>query len=114
MLITQTPPLIENTLSYVAGFIFLVAICIYIYLLTEDYKTKTKHTTEEQAWIYIYLVILISCFFFSYYFINKSNERIVKLQNKLGSKFKNHVNFVGKNPKIPIKGLGPLRNKYIV
>lgn len=103
-------PILKHTLSYIAGFIILAAIATYIYLLVEDYRTKTEHTSEETFWIYLFLVILIIGFFASYYFINRSNDRV----NKLEEQFKNrvHLKFVGKNPRIPIRGGGPLRNVF--
>jgi len=63
-------PGLKHILSYIAGFIFLAAIAVYIYLLVEDRRMKTPHTTEETFWIYLFLVILILGFFFSYYFIS--------------------------------------------
>ena len=93
-------PTIEYTLSYVAGFIFLISLCLYIYLLIEDYRTKAFHTTEEYFWIGAYFIIIIVCFFFSYYFISKSNNRILRLQENF--KKSHHVDFIGHNKKIPI------------
>ena len=101
-------PILKHTLSYVAGTIFLVAIAAYIYLLVEDYRTKTEHTQEEKFWIYLFLVILVLGFFASYYFINRSNTRVNKLEETFRNK--GHLKFVGKNPRIPVRGGGPFRN----
>ncbi len=101
-------PVLKHTLSYIAGFIFLAAIAIYIYMLVEDYRTKTEHTEEEKFWIYLFLAILVLGFFSSYYFINRSNARVIKLEESF--KTRSHLKFVGKNPRIPVRGGGPLRN----
>lgn len=100
-------PIIKNTLSYIAGAIFLIAIGVYIYFLIEDDRNKTEHTKTEIFWIYLFLVILILGFFLSYYFINKSNTRIMKEHFQKRSTLR----FIGQKPRIPTKGGGgPLRN----
>lgn len=73
-----------------------------------DLKEKTKHTPEETFWIYTFLAILICGFFFSYYFIRKSNNRVIDLHQNFMKK--SHVKFVGKNPRIPTKAQGNLIN----
>lgn len=101
-------PILKHTLSYIAGSVFLIAIAIYIYLLVEDYRKKTEHTNEETFWIYFFLIILVLGFFGSYYFISRSNTRVNKLEETFRTK--GHLKFVGKNPRIPVRGGGPLRN----
>ena len=104
-------PILKNTLSYIAGFIFIAAIAIYLYLLIEDNRQKTNHDTEETFWIYLFLVLLVLGFFFSYYFISKSTNRIIDMQENFKSR--GHLKFVGKNPRIPVRGGGPLRNSIV-
>lgn len=101
-------PVLKHTLSYIAGSIFLIAIAIYLYMLIQDYREKSEHTKEETLWIYLFLILLILGFFFSYYFISVSNSRVIKLQEKF--KQKGRLHFIGKNPRIPVRGGGPLRN----
>lgn len=101
-------PVLKHALSYIAGFIFIIAIAAYIYLLIHDRKENTIHSQEENFWIYLFLALLILGFFSSYYLIRKSNEKVIELQNS----FKGHkkIEFIGKNPRININGKGPLRN----
>jgi len=63
---------LKPILGYTAGFIFLVAIVIYLYMLIVDNIEKSKHSTEEIVWIYAFLVVLIIGFIISYYTISKS------------------------------------------
>jgi len=77
-------------LSYVTGFIFLIAIAIYIYILVVDKLENAKHTTEEISWMYGFLCILIIGFIVSYYVISKSIE---DGNNKI-----NKINKIKKSP----------------
>lgn len=60
----------KHTFSYATGFIFLLGIIIYLYLLIIDkLENNSQHTIEENIWIYSFLFILILGFIISYYLI---------------------------------------------
>jgi hypothetical protein len=67
------PKRLKYILGYAAGFVFIVAIIIYLYMLIIDNLEQEKHTTEETAWIYGFLVVLVVGFVVSYYTISESN-----------------------------------------
>ena len=52
-----THPL-KYTFGYATGFIFLLGIVIYLYLLIVDHlEDPNQHSTEETVWIYLFLVV---------------------------------------------------------
>lgn len=62
---------LKYAFGYATGFIFLLGIMIYIYLLINDHlENPTQHSTEETIWIYLFLCILVIGFMISYYSIN--------------------------------------------
>lgn len=64
---------LKYTFGYATGFIFILGIMIYIYLLIVDHKEDSnKHSLEETVWIYLFLAILIMGFIISYYTITCS------------------------------------------
>lgn len=70
---------LRYTFGYIAGFIFIIGIMIYIYLLIIDTKDNSIHTIEEKIWIILFLILLILGFFLSYYSITCS----IYCKNKL-------------------------------
>lgn len=61
---------LRYTFGYSTGFIFLVGITIYLYLLlTEHLENSAQHTYEEKIWIYSFLIIMILGLGLSYYSI---------------------------------------------
>lgn len=64
---------LKYTFGYATGFIFLVGIMIYLYMIITDYlEDSNQHSIEEKVWIYMFLVILIIGFGLSYYSITCS------------------------------------------
>jgi hypothetical protein len=72
---------LKYTFGYATGFIFLLGIMIYLYLLITDRleQNSSKHSMEENIWIYSFLVVLIIGFIVSYYSIVSS----IKSTNEL-------------------------------
>lgn len=74
---------LKYTFGYANGFIFLIGLMIYIYLLIVDYLDNEKHSTEEKVWIYLFLCILIIGFIVSYYSITCSIEELnIQMKDK--------------------------------
>jgi hypothetical protein len=64
---------LKYTFGYATGFIFLVGIMIYLYMLIMDHlENPNQHSTEETIWIYLFLCIMIIGFILSYYTITCS------------------------------------------
>jgi len=63
---------LRYSFRYATGFIFLIGIMIYLYILFGDHLEESTHSTEEKVWIYLYLVVLVLGFALSYYLINCS------------------------------------------
>jgi uncharacterized BrkB/YihY/UPF0761 family membrane protein len=65
---------LKYTFGYATGFIFLLGIMIYLYLLIMDHleENPSQHSIEETIWIYMFLVVLIIGFILSYYSITCS------------------------------------------
>ena len=106
----------KQALSYIAGFVFLVGIAVYLFMIISDLRNSEKHTKEEKFWIYFLFVLLVLGFFTSYYLISKSNTRIKLLQESSGEnpfKMGTRVKFIGHKPSIPVKARGPLVNEII-
>jgi undecaprenyl pyrophosphate phosphatase UppP len=109
---------LKYTFGYATGFIFLLGIVIYLYLLIMDHlENNNQHSLEETVWIYLFLVILIIGFFISYYTITCS---IYCLKNS--NLYKENINrrgfsFGGKNniPSKPSIGQQNIRfSKFMV
>jgi hypothetical protein len=63
--------------GYATGFIFLVGIMIYLYILIMDHlENPNQHSTEETVWIYLFLCIMIIGFILSYYSITCSIKNV--------------------------------------
>jgi len=61
---------LKNVFRYAIGFVFLLGIMIYMYLLISDHLENTDvHSLEEKIWMYLFLCILIGGFVLSYYSI---------------------------------------------
>lgn len=61
---------LKYTFGYATGFIFLLGIMAYLYLIIIDYlENPDQHSLEEKIWIYSFLIILIIGFILSYYTI---------------------------------------------
>jgi Na+/melibiose symporter-like transporter len=80
--------------GYATGFIFLVGIMIYLYMLIMDHlEAPNQHSTEETVWIYLFLCIMIIGFLLSYYSITcsikdlKNSGSYKKLAEKAGFAF---------------------------
>lgn len=83
--------------GYLSGFIFLLGIVIYLYLLITDHlEDLTQHTTEEIVWMYLFLCILVIGFILSYYTITYSIYTVENLNTVKENGF-------GGIKKIPIK-----------
>lgn len=68
---------LKYTFGYATGFIFLVGIMIYLYMLIMDHlENPTQHSTEEIVWIYLFLCIMIIGFILSYYTITCSIKEL--------------------------------------
>ncbi len=63
---------LKYTFGYATGFIFLLGITIYLYLLITDHLDGSDHSVEEKIWMYSFLVILVIGFLISYYSITCS------------------------------------------
>lgn len=73
----DVPHPLKYTFGYATGFIFLLGIMIYLYLLVVDnLENPTQHSTEETIWIYLFLCVLIIGFILSYYSITCSIKSI--------------------------------------
>jgi hypothetical protein len=63
--------------GYATGFIFLVGIMIYLYILIMDHlENPNQHSIEETVWIYLFLCIMIIGFILSYYTITCSIKEL--------------------------------------
>jgi len=92
---------LKHTFGYATGFIFLLGIMIYLYLLIIDYlENPIQHTTEETIWMYIFLSILVIGFILSYYSIMCS---ISSVTNSESYKQKFATNSFGGLKRIPVK-----------
>ena len=61
---------LKYTFGYATGFIFLLGIIIYLYMLITDHlDDPNQHSTEEKVWMYLFLAILIIGFGISYYVV---------------------------------------------
>jgi len=68
---------LKYTFGYATGFIFLVGIMIYLYMLVVDHlENPNQHSIEETIWIYLFLCIMIIGFILSYYTITCSIKEI--------------------------------------
>jgi len=77
--LSNIPHPLKYTFGYITGFIFLLGIMIYLYLLIVDYlEDPNQHSIEEKVWIYLFLCILVIGFILSYYSIICSIETIKK------------------------------------
>jgi hypothetical protein len=73
----DVPHPLKYTFGYATGFIFLLGIMIYLYLLITDHlEDPNQHSTEETIWIYMFLCILVIGFMLSYYTITCSIKEI--------------------------------------
>jgi nitrate reductase gamma subunit len=73
----------KYTFGYATGFIFLLGIMIYLYLLVIDYlENPTQHSVEESVWIYLFLCILIIGFILSYYSITCCIKKSIENEKK--------------------------------
>jgi len=73
----DVPHPLKYTFGYATGFIFLLGIMIYLYLLITDHlEDPNQHTVEETIWIYMFLCILIIGFILSYYTITCGIKQI--------------------------------------
>jgi len=71
--VPEIPNPLKYILGYASGFVFLVAIIIYLYMIIVDNLEESTHTKEETIWIYGFLVVLVVGFVISYYIISMSN-----------------------------------------
>ena len=83
---------IQYTLGYMSGFIFLIAIIIYIYFIIVDNLEQDNHTLEETSWIYGFLVLLLLGFISSFYAISRNNNT-----NAFGKNKTKHLNTIFPN-----------------
>ena len=92
---------LKYTFGYATGFIFILGIVIYLYLLIIDHlEDPNQHTTEETVWIYLFLVIMIIGFGLSYYSITCSIY-CVKESNDYKKTVKSLLGFGGSKMNIP-------------
>lgn len=97
---------LKYTFGYITGFIFLLGIAIYLYMLLLNYQNKKEFTHEEKIWVYSFLGIMIIGFILSYYSIMCSIKKVTNSTEykKIGSKFK------GIRTKVPKHSFGGLSN----
>ncbi len=99
----DVPHPLKYTFGYATGFIFLLGIMIYLYLLITDHlEDPNQHTTEETVWIYLFLSILIIGFMLSYYSITCGIKAVKELSEYKEIAKTNHWSFGGVK-KIPIR-----------
>jgi len=93
----EIPHPLKYTFGYATGFIFLLGIMIYLYLLIMDHlENPNQHSIEETIWIYLFLCILIIGFVLSYYSITCSIKSV-----KESTPYKGRFSFGGSKMNIP-------------
>lgn len=93
------PHPLKYTFGYATGFIFLLGIMTYIYLLIMDHlENPNQHSTEETIWIYLFLCILVIGFMLSYYSITCSISNVEKSES-----YKKNFSFGGSKMNIPTR-----------
>jgi hypothetical protein len=97
---------LKYTFGYATGFIFLLGIVIYLYLLITDHlEDPNQHSVEETIWMYLFLVVMIIGLALSYYSITcaiycvKESNDYGEYRKKLGGSF----GFGGSKMNIPTR-----------
>lgn len=102
---------LKYTFGYATGFVFLLGIMIYLYLLITDHlEDPNQHSTEEKVWIYFFLATLVAGFMISYYSITCSIY-CVNANGGNESSGKQGFSFGGSRMNIPCRPSSGQQNK---
>ena len=90
--------------GYATGFIFLLGIMIYLYMLIIDHlENPNQHSTEEMIWIYSFLCIMILGFILSYYSITCSIKKVKDSESYISFAKKAGFSFGGSKMNVPTR-----------